>query len=203
MRSFTMGSREGAVSLARKMKTKSKRKFVDPRAERPAIPSDVKLDKATKEFIAATRKHGENLEPRSAEERAFLTYIEALIRYETAWTYWMSLSGKDTSLFESVEREVVRRQRVMFSTFDGWQGILKQVIHVPENEMRQIIYDALMANLEAMPDEYTKLSGLERGREFKNVADNLIALVKADRIKVTEQDMDASYCPACDEELSG
>lgn len=191
-----------ARKTLKKPKATSKRKVV--KAARLTIPEEVKLNKETQAFIAKMEALGENLEEGTMEYRTFHSYIEALIRYESAWSHWMSLgeNPKDMDYYNEIGAEVSRRQAVMFRAFDGWQAAQKHTIHVPENELRQIVYDALMANVEAMPEEYAELTGLERGREFKRVADDLIGLLKTDRVKVTEQDMDAAYCPACLEEIS-
>lgn len=167
--------------------------------ERAYIPEVVKLDKRTRKFLAETEAIREGLVKDSAEDRAFLSFLRALVGYETAWAYWLSLGEKpkDMELYFEVEREVTRRQGAMFRAFDGWQATAKRTFHVDVEDVRQVVYDALMANVEAMPDEYAQLSGLERGREFKRVADDLIALLQGDRIQVTEQDMDAPYCGAC------
>jgi hypothetical protein len=166
---------------------------------RAHIPEDVKLDKATRKFLATTEALREEIVPDSAEDRAFLSYLRALVSYETAWAFWMSLGDKpkDMDRFREVSREVEIRQAAMFRAFDGWQATAKRTFHVDVEDVRQVVYDALMANTEAMPDNYQELDPRTRAAEYRRVADDLISLMQGDRVQVTEQDMDAPYCESC------
>ena len=173
--------------------------------ERVTIPEDFKLSKATRKFLDVARGFGADIEPGSAEARAFDGYMRSLIRYEESLAYWQSLGDnpKDMAHFFNVGEEVGRRQNGLFRAYDSWQATSKRTMHVPAEEVAQIVYDALMSNVESMPDEYARLDPLARGREFKRVASDLIALFQDDRVQVVEENMNAPYCDDCRESFGG
>lgn len=163
----------------------------------------VKLTTDAKEFIHRMQQMGHDVRE-GQEESAFARFIEATVRHESAWAYWTSLGDdpKDEDVFKAVAHEVARTSSALFQAFDGWQYVRKNTITVPVAEIRQIVYDALMANVDAMPDNFRELDGLERGREFKRIADDLIEAFKSDRVRVTEEATDVPYCDDCEAELS-
>jgi hypothetical protein len=164
---------------------------------------EIKLTRLTRKFIDRMREFGMDIDPASMEARAFESYVNVLIRHESAWAYWLSLgeNPKDMVHFNEVSNEVGRLGRQVFQAFDGWQGTAKRTIHVPVEDIRQVIYDALMSNAEALPG-YGDMTGPTRGHALRAVADKLIELIRAERVQVMEVEMDALYCDPCTEQLA-
>ena len=89
----------------------------------------------------------------------------------------------------------------MFSTFDAFQHSERHTISVDEGEITQLILDALSANVDALPDEYAQLTGLERHREFKRVAGDLIEDWKTQKVKISDdEEQEPPYCADCEKE---
>ena len=150
------------------------------------------------------------LETDSMQHRTFAAFAEAAAKHAVAVARMddPKFEGKDgrvpdkhRSEWEEVCAEAEKRGQQMFRTFDTYARTAKHTIHVPADEMRQVIYDALMTNLDAMPD-YLPLNGPARGHAMRGLADNLIDAIRASQVQVVEDEQDVPYCDECMEKLS-
>jgi hypothetical protein len=73
---------------------------------------------------------------------------------------------------------------------------------VPDAELRQLLYDTLMKTHDALDDRLVHLKGLERSRELKLVANELIGEMKNAHVKIGEHEFDAPMCAGCIAEIA-
>lgn len=145
------------------------------------------------------------LEVDSMEARTFAAFAELSAKHGAA-TEQMSdpkFEGKDGHIPDKYREEwdelchkTDRLGSKMFRAFDAYHRTTKHTIHVPVAEMRQVIYDALMGNLDAMPD-FLPLRGPERGHAMRELADNLINVIRDTKAQVCEYESEAPYCDEC------
>lgn len=117
--------------------------------------------------------------------------------------------GKDGTIplkhldeFKAISRDVSAAGTRMLRAFDQALRTAAMAFHVDEQEVGQIIYDALMANADAMPAIFREMTGPQRGAEFRRIARELVSGIKADKIQVVEESMDVPYCADCLEAIS-
>lgn len=162
-----------------------------------------KLSKDAQKRIDSLIDFGKQFGSESSEARAWGRYIEAVTKLEEEQARWERMPDKITDAWAAQERAVAQAQKIMFSTFDAFQYAQKNTISVDEDDITQLILDALSANLDALPEEYAKLTGLSRHREFKTVAEDLIADWKSSAVTITDDEQqEPPYCDDCEEELA-
>ncbi len=92
--------------------------------------------------------------------------------------------------------DIDRRQKTMFQNFDAWQRTLRMVILVAEVEIRQIVHDSIMDHADGLGIDAQ--TGLERHRTAFWIADEFIAVLKQDRVRVEESEQEVPYCEECE-----
>lgn len=131
----------------------------------------------------------------SAEDLAERDYLSAYATYEKAWADYDGENDEKGNLVD-------RRMKLMFRAFDNWQFIVKNTVTVPEREVTQLMLDALMANADALPD-LEAMTGLERHRACKALADDLYAVLKGVGAHVRDAEIEPPpMCADCTEELA-
>jgi hypothetical protein len=162
-----------------------------------------KLSKDQQKHIDSLIDFGKQFDKDSHEARMWDRYIQAVVRHEEEKARWDRMPDKTTEAFVLQERAVANAERAMFSTFDAFQHSERHTINVDEDEIAQLILDALSANVDALPDEYAQLTGLERHREFKKVAGDLIEDWKTQKVKISDDEIqEPPYCDDCEKEIA-
>lgn len=150
------------------------------------------------------------MEPGSMEHDTFERFAEASAKHgaladKLTDNKWHGADGrvpeKHRAVYNKLCKEIDRAREIMFRAFDTYTRTTKHTIHVPEDEMRSVIYDVLMANKDALPDN-EEMTGPERGHHMKSLATEIIGEFRAAHVQVREDDMEAVYCDACEEQLS-
>ena len=150
------------------------------------------------------------LEPDSMQHRTFRAFAEASAKHEYL-TERMSdpkFEGKNGLVpdkyreeWEALCKDVDRAGALAFRTFDVFMRASRHTIHVPADEMRQVVYDALISNVDAMPD-FLVLPGPARGHMFRDLADKMVEVIRASQAQVVEAEADPPYCDECLDKLS-
>ncbi len=150
------------------------------------------------------------LEPDSMQHRTFRAFAEASAKHALLTDRMgdPKFEGKNGLVPDKYREEWVklchdadRAGEVMFRAFDVFTRTTKHTIHVPADEMRQVVYDALISNVDAMPD-FLILSGPERGHTFRALADKMVDVIRGSQAQVVEAEADPPYCDECLDKLA-
>jgi hypothetical protein len=137
----------------------------------------------------------------TAEERAEHAFKTAEVRYNEQWDVVNSLRDTDAAMKKALA-EIDKRMTLMFRSFDNWQYVISNNFTAREDEVRQTLIDALVANADVLPDT-EDMTGLERYRYCASKAAELVSALKGWGVKVRPLEIETPpLCASCHEELS-
>lgn len=113
------------------------------------------------------------------------------------------IPDKSRDDFNRLVAKIDRTRSQMFRAFDNAMASLNRTIHVGEEEIANVVYQALMESADAMPDKYQQMTGLERGREFWKISAQVVDLFKAEKVQIVEEPSGTPFCARCTEEILG
>lgn len=171
----------------------------------------VKIAAFDKKFIERQEARLEELEPGSAEARAWNGYLTAL-RAEAEAEARVAVLAKKVEgqhLIPDKFRDAWNRllsardaaSRRANTALFGFDALCKNVFTVPEKEVRQVVIDALNASAEAWPVEEDAIP-MHRQHLFSKLAEEIVTDLKTAQVKVRENAKEVPMCDACTEELA-
>jgi uncharacterized protein YifE (UPF0438 family) len=171
----------------------------------------VTILKTDADFIKRQEARFEELEEGSPEWKAWERYIavckddaEAQARVEALAQKIEDehlIPDKFREEFEKLLSDAAKQSRRVTQALVGFEMLRRNTFTVPEKDIRQITYDALMSNAEAIPDEEGAVP-MHKHHTLKRIADEIIEELKTGRVKVREEAQQVPMCLDCEKELA-
>ena len=136
------------------------------------------------------------------EQRAEHHFHEKEREYNKQWDIVNSFNGDVvTDEYGAAMKKVDKLMGAMFRAFDNWQHMLTHKFTASPVEAKQLILDALMSGMDALPD-VEEMTGLERHRHAVSKADDLVSALKGWGVSVRAHEFERPpMCGTCSEEL--
>jgi hypothetical protein len=134
------------------------------------------------------------------ELRAFEKFVAASNAHDKAWKEFDAAAEKFERKpayrddFYKAQRQVEKSFTFQMGAYNAWQYTRTHKIHVPKQDILQIVTDALMGGREALGWDGT---GLESHRAAESLSASILAELQTIGVRIVEEEQVVPYCSEC------
>lgn len=108
---------------------------------------------------------------------------------------------KHRAEYDELLKKIDRARSIMFQSFDNFTRMTKHTVTVDRKEIEAVVYQTLMSNADTV-GRLDDVSGLERGREAKLIAFDVVKELSDAHVHIREDDsLEPAYCDECFAEI--